>query len=82
MNSLPRPSPSLRASTVPPCISTSVFTSVRPMPSPSRERSSDVIDLREHLEEARQLLGGDADAVVAHPDHRLLGLRCSTVSQT
>ena len=34
--------PSLCASTVPPCISTSVFTSVRPMPRPSRERSSDV----------------------------------------
>ena len=38
-NSLPRPGPSLRASTVPPCISTRLFTSVRPMPSPPCERS-------------------------------------------
>ena len=34
MNSLPRPSPSLRASMVPPCISTSRRDSVRPMPRP------------------------------------------------
>ena len=42
VNSLPWPRPSLCTCTVPPCISTRVFTSVRPMPSPSRERSSDV----------------------------------------
>ncbi len=34
MNSLPRPGPSLRASTVPPCMVTRLRTSVRPMPSP------------------------------------------------
>jgi hypothetical protein len=34
MNSLPRPTPSLLAITLPPCNSTSVRTSVRPMPSP------------------------------------------------
>ena len=40
MNSAPRPSPSLRASTRPPCISTSRFTSVSPMPRPPSARSS------------------------------------------
>ena len=44
MNSAPVPGPPLRASTVPPCISTSRFTSVRPMPKPpwlfSSERST------------------------------------------
>ena len=40
MNSLPLPGPSLRASMVPPCISTSRFTSDRPMPSPPCDRSS------------------------------------------
>ena len=39
MNSLPWPGPSLRASTVPPCISTSRRTSVRPIPSPPCARS-------------------------------------------
>src|SRR6185369_15176702 len=41
-NSLPRPTPSLWTSTRPPCNSASVLTSVRPMPRPSRDRSSDV----------------------------------------
>ena len=40
VNSLPRPRPSLRASTRPPCSSTRPFTSARPMPSPPSERSS------------------------------------------
>ena len=39
-NSLPCPSPALCASTDPPCISTSRFTSVKPMPSPPCDRSS------------------------------------------
>jgi hypothetical protein len=39
VNVEPRPSPSLAACTVPPCISASRFTSVSPMPSPPRERS-------------------------------------------
>ena len=38
------------------------------------------VDLREHVEDARQVVGGDADAVVAHADHDLLPSR-STVSQ-
>ena len=36
MNSLPLPGPSLVAGRVPPCISTSFLTSVRPIPSPPR----------------------------------------------
>jgi hypothetical protein len=41
-NSLPCPTPALWASTVPSCISTRLFTSVRPIPNPLTERSSDV----------------------------------------
>ena len=37
-NSLPCSSPALLGLTVPPCISTRFFTSVRPMPSPPCER--------------------------------------------
>ena len=40
-NSLPWPSPALRASTWPPCIPTRLRTTVSPMPSPPRARSSD-----------------------------------------
>ncbi len=39
MNSLPRPGPALAAATVPPCSSTSRFTSVSPRPRPPRARS-------------------------------------------
>ena len=39
-NSLPRPGPSLRAATVPPCISTRLRTRLRPIPRPPCERSS------------------------------------------
>jgi hypothetical protein len=38
MNSLPRPRPSLRASTLPPCIATRLCTRLRPIPKPSCER--------------------------------------------
>ena len=48
------PGPSLRASTVPPCISTRLLTRVRPMPSPPCERSSESVDLGEQLEDPRQ----------------------------
>ena len=65
-NSLPWPGPALRASTVPPCSSTSRFTSVRPMPRPPCERSSDCVDLREHVEHLLQHVRRDADAGVAH----------------
>ena len=53
-NSLPWPGPSLRASTLPPCISTSRLTSVRPIPSPPCDRSSAPVDLDEQLEDAGQ----------------------------
>ena len=39
--SLPRRGPSLCASTRPPCMATRLFTSVRPMPSPPCDRSSE-----------------------------------------
>ena len=68
------PSPSLWASTVPPCISTRFFTSVRPMPSPPCDLRGGVVHLHEQLEDAGQHVRGDADAVVPHPQHRLVAL--------
>ena len=50
------------------------------MPSPPLRPLQRRIDLREHFEDAGQLLGGDADAGVSHPDYGVLALR-STVSQ-
>ena len=44
VNSLPWPSPALRAQISPPCISTRLFVSDRPMPSPPWARSSAVLD--------------------------------------
>ena len=41
MNSLPRPGPSLRASTEPPCSSTRLRTRLNPSPRPPSERSSE-----------------------------------------
>ena len=41
MNSLPRSGPSLRASTLPPCISASLRTIVSPIPSPPSDRASE-----------------------------------------
>ena len=74
-NSLPWPRPvAVAASTVPPCISTRRFTSVRPMPSPPARALERAVDLREHVEDARQLVGGDADAVVVHADDGLVAL--------
>ena len=42
-NSLPRPGPSLYASTLPPCIATMPRTSARPMPRPPSERSIELV---------------------------------------
>ena len=53
VNVLPLPSPSLSAVTVPPCISTSPFTSASPMPSPPVERSM----LRSTWENMSKMLG-------------------------
>src|SRR3954453_6946750 len=39
-NSLPCPAPALKASTLPPCISTSPLTRLRPMPKPPCEPAS------------------------------------------
>ena len=70
----PSPSPALFASIVPPCISTSRFTSVKPMPSPPCARLQRPVDLREHVEDARELVGRDADAGVLHRHHDLAPL--------
>ena len=61
-NSLPRPGPSLNASTDPPCISTRRLTSVKPMPSPPWDRSnvrSTCVNIPKILS---QLVGRDAHA--------------------
>ena len=71
-NSLPCPGPRCGPRRVPPCISTSRLTSDRPMPSPPCDALERLVDLREHVEDPRQHLRRDADAVVddAH-DHRV-----------
>ena len=65
-NSLPWPGPALLALTVPPCISTSRFTSVRPMPSPPWARLIERFACVNSSKTCRQHLRRDADAVVAH----------------
>ena len=67
VNVLPRPGPSLEAVTLPPCISTSFWTMVSPMPSPPPTGPAPV-PLGEQVEDAREQLGPDADARVGHPD--------------
>ena len=67
MNSLPWPGPSLWASMVPPCSSTSRWTRVRPMPSPPCDRSSDRSTCVNRSKMRGSMLGGDADAGVPHP---------------
>ncbi len=47
VNSLPLPGPSLLAATLPPCISTSFFTTVSPMPSPPSEPRERAVPLDE-----------------------------------
>ena len=74
MNLLPLPGPSLWASMLPPCISTSRFTSVRPMPSPPCDRADDALDLREHLEDAAAACRRDADAGVPDRHHHVAPL--------
>ena len=44
------------------------------MPSPPCDRSSERVDLREHVEDVGQLVGGDADAVVPHRHHDVAAL--------
>ena len=70
MNSLPLPGPSLRADTVPPCSSTRLRTSVSPSPRPPCDAVERLPLLHEQVEDARQQLGRDADAGVAHAQHR------------
>ena len=68
-NSLPRPSPSLCAVTVPPCIATSERTSVRPTPSPPAARSSVRLDCTNRSNTESSMFARNAGAVVAHADH-------------
>ena len=65
VNSLPLPSPSLVAVTLPPCISASVRTRVRPIPSPPSERASERSPWVNSSNISGQHLGRDADAGVA-----------------
>ena len=65
--------PSLCASTVPPCISTSARTSASPIPSPPCGAVERRVDLGEEVEHARQVVGRDPDAGVLHA-HRDLAL--------
>ena len=56
MNSLPSPTPPLRASSVPPCSSTRPLASASPIPRPPSERSCVDCHLREHREHAGDVL--------------------------
>ena len=66
----PCPGPSLCASTVPPCISTSRLTSVSPMPRPPWERSSDRSTWVNRSKTCGQHLGRDADRRCPAPGSR------------
>ena len=70
VNVLPSPS-TLSTRTVPPWRLTSSCTSARPMPVPSYVRPRLLLDAVEALEHARQFVGRDADAGVAHRQARL-----------
>ena len=73
-NSLPLPGPSLRASIVPPLQLRRACVKVRPIPSPACDRSEAAVRLIEHLEDMRQLIAGDTDAVVLDGYDRLIVL--------
>ena len=57
--------PSLSTQISPPIISTSCAEMARPRPVPPNSRRDERVDLRERLEDAALLIGGDADAGVA-----------------
>ena len=71
VNSAPLPSPSLAALTVPPCSSTSCFTSVSPIPSPPSVRASVGFAWAKSSKIESQLVRWNPGAVVAHAQHRL-----------
>ena len=73
-SSLPWPTPALWAPIRPPCISTSLFDSDRPMPRPPCERSSADCTWPNISKIDGQLRGGDADAGVDHAHHRVAAL--------
>jgi hypothetical protein len=67
----PRFSPALSTRTLPPCISTSFFTSARPMPSPPCVPLEAAVDLREHVEHARQHVLRNAESRILDRDDRV-----------
>src|SRR5690349_10894330 len=71
-NSLPVPGPPLWAVIVPPCIPTSVRTRPKADAQAALGVGPVLADLDEHLEQAGEHLGGDADARVPHPDDDLI----------
>ena len=71
----PGPAPRWTPVTVPPCISTKLRTSVRPMPSPPCDRPCVAVRLREEVEHLGDHAGRDADAVVGHRDADPLAAR-------
>ena len=68
VNSLPRPGPVARRLDAPPCSSTRRLHQRQADAEPALARDRAPVRLREQLEDARQHVGGDADAVVAHAD--------------
>ena len=74
MNSLPLSGPSLRASTLPPCISASFWTMVSPMPSPPSDRASERSPWAKSLNISGSFSGGMPDPVVPDADDDLLAL--------
>ena len=73
-NSLPLPGPSLCAATVPPCISTRLLTSVRPMPSPPSERAIERSPWANRSNSLGSSSGGMPTPGVPDPDDDLVPL--------
>ena len=74
-NSLPLPSPSLRACTEPPCISINCLTMVRPMPSPPWVRSSDRSPCRNASNTCGNICASMPMPSIAHAQYRVAAFR-------
>src|SRR5688572_32048901 len=75
ISSLPRPGPPLRASIVPPCISTRPLTSDSPMPNPPCDLSEAGFHLRKELKDAWQVIGGNPNSPIRDTHNNLISLR-------
>jgi len=73
-NSEPAPPPALNASMLPPCICTSRRARVKPTPRPPCVRSSPRAPCVNRSKTCGQQLRLDADAMVAHANHRAIAL--------